>query len=61
MLKLKVSDPGFEWFYFLVTSYAAYKNNFMFQDLRGFPELELNMELKSLEEMIKEFIEVGEL
>lgn len=61
MLKVKASDEGFEWLSFLVTSYAAHKNNFMFQDLKGFPELELNTELKSLEEMIREFIEVGEL
>lgn len=61
MLKIKETDEGFKWFDFLITMYAAYKNNFMFQDLKDIPEVELNAEIESLYNLIREHIEVGEL
>lgn len=61
MLKVKASDDGFEWFSFLINTYAEYKNNHIFYDITKLPTLELTVEIKALEELIKEYIDVGEL
>ena len=61
MLKCYVSDEGFEEFYFLVETYAKYKNNHLFLDLRNEDPVLIESEIVSLEELIKEYIDVGEL
>lgn len=61
MLKCYASDEGFEQLNFLVEMFAAYKNNHMFFDLIDIPELELAVEIKAIEGLIREIMEVGEL
>jgi hypothetical protein len=61
MLKCYASDEGFEEFNFLVETYAKFKNKHLFFDLRNEDPILIRTEIVSLEGLIKEHIEVGEL
>jgi|WetSurMetagenome_2_1015567.scaffolds.fasta_scaffold379892_1 hypothetical protein len=61
MLKCYASDEGFEEFSFMVETYAKFKNSHLFFDLCNEDPIIIQSEIVSLEGLIKEHIEVGEL
>ena len=56
-----INDDGSDYLYMLFSKYAALKNPHLFFDLRNIPQSELEAELKSVEKLIQEVLEVGEV
>ena len=56
-LEISPSDPNFEDVSLVATMIAAYKNNFMFFELRNMPEAERQAEIKILESIMGTMIE----